>query len=241
MANVSASSFTLDRALAMDGASVTGAILVGDNLFLTRRDDTTDDTGSVRGGTGTRQGYRSAYYYGPTGGRAAVAQAFGVMTAVPFMVSGPDPVLFQKIAYRVTSAGGTSAIVKNAIYADNGSGRPGALIIGNPTVDFAGLGYQTGAYEGPYANLSAADMNLTLNPGLYWLASVSQGSTSPAPTLMCAQNNIRSSPGDALLSTATAAAPMIGWTQSGVTGNPPANWTGTGLTANPVALYLKAG
>jgi hypothetical protein len=80
------------------------------------------------------------------------------------------PIKTQISAMGFTLYSPSSANVRMGIYADNGNEYPGSLLWDSGTINLSGLMY-------PQANVS-----LTLEPGLYWLAIVSDGSPSVQQT-----------------------------------------------------------
>lgn len=94
-----------------------------------------------------------------------VGMATGNLRAYPFLIK--RNISFDQIILEVTTgAGSTSARV--CLYADNGSGYPGALVANSDvgTYDTTAAAVRTGT---PGANI-------VLTPGLYWIASNANGS-----------------------------------------------------------------
>jgi len=77
---------------------------------------------------------------------------------------------FQAIGTNVTAGGGAGATLRFGIYADNGSGSPGRLLLDSGPVAATGTGAISEA------------ISQVLLPGVYWLAVVAQGSAS-TPTI----------------------------------------------------------
>lgn len=73
----------------------------------------------------------------------------------------------------VTTPGGTGSVVRMGVYADDGTGYPGALLVDAGTVDTTTTGVKT-------LTLGTA---LSLAAGRYWLAGVGQGAPAPNPTM----------------------------------------------------------
>ena len=92
----------------------------------------------------------------------------GKIYAYPILVTRLHT--FTKLGNWVT-AGGTSSVLRFGIYADNGSGAPGNLVLDAGTATAV-----TGAAA------ASGVFSQALSPGLYWLAIV-VNSTSGAPTL----------------------------------------------------------
>lgn len=97
------------------------------------------------------------------------AQADGQAKGIPLPIA--DRTAVDRIACEVTSAGTTGAVVRLGIYEDNGENNPGALLVDAGTVDAT----TTGVKE--------LTISQTLEPGLYWLVAVNQGTPSTTPVL----------------------------------------------------------
>ena len=162
-------------------------------------------------------------YYGPEGARSVVTTTAGTLTAVPFWV--PVAQAFDRIGTEVTVAGAASSVVRLGVYADNGSGLPGALLFEAGTV----AGDSTGAKE--------IKISRTLSAGLYWLGLVGQRGT---PQVRAVSNNILGGAGVSTLAVATGASPRPGYYMAGVSGALPPTWTMSGQTAAPGVVVLRA-
>lgn len=129
---------------------------------------------------------------------------------------------FDRIACRVQTAVAGST-VRLGIYADNGSGRPGALILDAGTVDAATDG------------VKEIVISQSLAAGLYWVGSVSQGG---AP-------NLSSSPAQSAPPTATNNAGNAlyrltgGYYKNGVAGALPDPATPDGAGSNSPTIALR--
>jgi hypothetical protein len=118
--------------------------------------------------------YQSGYYYGLT---AFSTYANSTMTQdrlgyVPFHVW--ETVTFDRIGIEVVT-GQASTTIRLGIYETGTDGRPSALLLDAGTVDSSTSG------------VKEITISEELTPGLYWLASVSQGGTTQ-PTGVAAQN-----------------------------------------------------
>lgn len=83
-------------------------------------------------------------------------------------------VKLAKIGAEVTAAGDAGSTVRIGIYADNGNGYPGALVA------------DCGTIPGDAVAVAEITVNLTLNPGLYWVGMCVQGVTTTQPTVRTA-------------------------------------------------------
>jgi len=95
------------------------------------------------------------------------------LRATPFHVAVQTN--FDQIAAEVTGVIAAST-VRLGVYADDGRGLPGALLL------------DAGTINGNSATVQAIAINLNLSPGRYWLCAVSQGG---APTM---RTNLSGSP-----------------------------------------------
>jgi hypothetical protein len=98
--------------------------------------------------------------------------------AEPFIVGSAHT--FPNLAIEFQIAGSTGAVCRVGIYADNGAGYPGALVLD------AGAIPATVAHVGIPQLAALAE---ALPPGLYWLCVAGQGSPTTQPTLVAGTNN----------------------------------------------------
>lgn len=167
--------------------------------------------------------FTTSLYYGPEGARSTVTPVDGSASAVPFWVSSARS--FDRIGCEVTVAGAASSVVRLGIYADNGSGTPGVLILDAGTVAGDSLGTKE------------ITVSQALSGGLYWLVAVGQGGT---PQLRAVVNNLLGGAGVSSLAVATGASPRCGYTMTGTSGALPGTFTSTGQTALPGLVVLRA-
>ena len=71
-----------------------------------------------------------------------------------------------------TAAGEATAVLRIGIYADNGNGWPGSLVLDAGTVSMSGT-----------AAVQEVTVSLTLTPGVYWVGGVVQGAATTQPTV----------------------------------------------------------
>jgi hypothetical protein len=130
------------------------------------------DTASAGGGAGFTP-LNGNYYFVNSQQAAATSAAHGYnsLRVTPFTVPGPTSV--SKLFAEYTAAGDAASVIRLGIYADDGSGRPGALIVEGSTTP------STGGTPGPIETVASA----ALSPGtVYWIGGVIQGSGTQ-PTL----------------------------------------------------------
>lgn len=82
----------------------------------------------------------------------------------PFIVQ--RPLTLGSICYELVSAC-TNGLLRAGVYADDGGGRPGALLVDAGTVSATTTGIK-----------KWSSLGLALTPGIYWLATVPQGTTA---------------------------------------------------------------
>ncbi len=115
--------------------------------------------------------FKAGFYYSAPEVRGAASLQVPTQNLayfVPFYVS--ETATFDRIGIRI-STNQASTNGRLAIYADDGHGAPGTLVLDAGTVDTA-----------TSATSVEATISQQLNPGLYWLACVTQGGTTQ-PTL----------------------------------------------------------
>lgn len=167
--------------------------------------------------------FGASLYYGPQGGRAVGRPADGQLTTVPFWV--PAAQAWDRIGCAVTVAGTTRTVLRLGVYADDGTGRPGRLVLDAGTVSAA----TTGPKE--------AKIALNLPAGLYHLAMAAQGGS---PQVRATSHQVLGSAGAGSLAAATGATPPTGWTMTGVRGALPTTFAGSGQTSTPGVVVLRA-
>ncbi len=167
--------------------------------------------------------FTAGLYYGPEGTRTTVNLTAGTGHAIPFWVS--NGASFDRIGAEVTVAGAASTVIRLGIYADNGKGTPGALLLDAGTI--AGDA------------VAAAEITISQNipPGLWWLFGVAIGGT---PTVRAISGNIMGGAGVSTLAVATGATPRAGYTMSGVTSTLPSTFTSVGQTGAPMLVVMRA-
>lgn len=157
----------------------------------------------------------------PTGYYYATGQSYSVTTHAtnlsqlrvhPWFV--PHSISITKIGAEITTAGSTGAVVRLGIYADNGAGYPGALVLDAGTIDGTSQTVQD-------ITLGAAQ---PLSRGLYWVGFAAQTATSTIRAFAAPTHPMPIAFG--------ASAPTAGqipatYVQTSVTGSLPANFSST--------------
>lgn len=127
----------------------------------------------------------------------------------------PNTVTLTRIGAEVIAAGDAGCKFRLGIYADDGSGYPGALVL------------DAGTIAGDAATAQEIVISQALSPGLYWVGGASQIITTTGPTMRTV-NTALAMPTLRLGATMpSAAAVSFGFTQPSVTGALPANYTST--------------
>lgn len=113
----------------------------------------------------------SGNYYFTSGQSATTTASMGannVLKVVPWRV--PSAVTLSKIGCEVTTAGEAGSKVRLGIYAD-ASGVPGALVVDG------------GQINGDSNTVQEATINVSLDPGLYWIGAAAQSAPTTRPTV----------------------------------------------------------
>lgn len=114
------------------------------------------------------------YYFVPNFGNTLTSAGLGNNTfhATPFWI--PNTVEISRIGGEVTVAGDAGSKVRFGIYADDGTGRPGALLL------------DAGQIAGDSATVQEiSGLSLTLASGVYWIGGVIQNAPITQPTMRC--------------------------------------------------------
>lgn len=208
----------------------------GSRAFAPRPVGTT--TGTVAAGNHTHPTaavsviFNGGRYYWPQGGRTTAVQIQSQTYYLPLWCA--ESVTLDRIGIEITSASGVTAghVTRLGIWADNGNGIPGNLLLDAGTV----------------ASDTAATVEATINytistPGLYWLSGTPQGAGTQ-PTYRCVTGTSTVHPVGALtLASATGATVPACYTQTGVTGalTSPASLTSTAQAGLVVVVRAAAG
>jgi len=120
----------------------------------------------IRNGNGMARKLRAnRWFTAPVGSPTAISPTINNLCVVPITIQ--KAINVAQLSLTVTTAVAASTI-RMGIYADNGIGYPGALIIDAGSIDTSTTGNKTIACV------------TTLPPGTYWIAYVSQGTTGVA-------------------------------------------------------------
>lgn len=137
------------------------------------------------------------------------------------------PITIDRIAVNITVAGESGARVRPGIYADSGSGYPGALLLdgGQLAAD---------AVAAPEATVA-----ITLS-GLVWIGGAVQAAPTTQPTVTVTTNLTPPVPASSSTLSSVAGAALAGYSQTGVTGALPANFTASpGFAGNAPRVIVR--
>lgn len=116
-------------------------------------------------------GWTSGQYYfmnSPQSVSTSNALGFGNLRVCPALI--PQTVAINRLAWDVATVGDPAATFRPCIYGDDGTGKPGPLIVEGGDVVLG----TAGQFE--------STVSVTLNPGLYWAGGVVRG-TGTQPTM----------------------------------------------------------
>jgi hypothetical protein len=134
----------------------------------------------------------------------------GNLRCTPFWV--PSSLTLSKIGAEVTSAGDAGSKLRLGIYADDGTGYPGALVV------------DAGTIAGDSATVQEITISQALTPGLYWIACAVQVVVTTQPTVRVLSANTIQTGATAI---PTAGQLWMGYLQASVTGALPGTFTVT--------------
>lgn len=119
----------------------------------------------------------SRYYFCPNNTpTTSTALTNTQMRASPFYV--PNTVTVTRVGAEVTTVGEAGSKVRLGIYADDGTGRPGALVL------------DAGQIAGDSATVQEiTGLSATIGPGWYWSAWAVQSAPTTVPTLRAGQQS----------------------------------------------------
>lgn len=169
------------------------------------------------------------YYWCNSAGNSAsnLTGGFGAERLTPWVVD--VPVAITNLIAEITNAGSAGTTVKLCIYNDDGTGRPGSLLLDAGTIDGATVAVQaTSAFA------------LTVQPGLYWVGGVPQGSGTQPGVRGVGAGIIDCDWGVPLgTSLPAAGANVYGFQKTGVTGVLPDPFGSTTITTAAIRVGIK--
>jgi hypothetical protein len=137
-----------------------------------------------------------------------------------------ETVTIDRLGAEVSAAGEAGSLVRLGIYADDGTGRPGALVL------------DAGTILGDSATVQSITVSQTLTRGWYWFAMVNQNVVTTNPTWRILATTAEAAPMDTI-STPAAGGVVLSLTQAAVTGALPATATPAGRAVYGVAAHVR--
>jgi hypothetical protein len=126
------------------------------------------------------------YYYQPNLGMAtSVTLGNGTLRVQPVYI--PIGCTIQALFSEFTVAGDAPSLLATCVYADNGRGMPGALLITGPTISTGSGNSGSVATAGTAGVYAGAITPQPVSPGIYWIGGVVQGVTTTQPTMRIGQ------------------------------------------------------
>lgn len=125
-------------------------------------------TAFVAGSSFNLHPYRSGLWYFTHGLTRTTASTINERVYLSPLVVHKSAQAFDRIGMDVTTAGNAGSVIRLGIYGDT-AGTPTALVTDAGTIDAATTG------------LKSIVISVTLQPGIYWLATVAQASATTAP------------------------------------------------------------
>lgn len=168
------------------------------------------------------------YYFLPNYGTTTASGALttGSLRMTPFLV--PNAVTLDRIGGEITIIGDVGSKLRIGIYEDDGTGRPGDLIL------------DAGTIAGDSATVQQITINQALDPGIYWIGGAVQTVTVTQPTV-----RIHSTQGVSVVSVdngtsiPTSGAGVLGFSQVGVTGALPSAISSWGLITTAPRIFAR--
>ena len=161
--------------------------------------------------------YVSGNYYlcnSPSGSSTNGALGNGTLRLGGWLVT--TPVTITRLFTDFTVAGEANSVFRIGIFADDGSGRAGALVLDAGTIS-TGTGNAGTVATGGTPGVYELTVSITLQPGLYWVGGAVQGAPTTQPTMRTVSNPL--SPGGPMGTTLPAAGGSHGgYIATGVTG-----------------------
>lgn len=163
------------------------------------------------------------YYFAPAGAHTTSASlGNGSLRLSPFFV--PNPVTLSRIGGEITVVGDAASVLRLGIYNDDGTGRPGNLVL------------DAGTISGNSATVQEITISQPLNAGWYWFGGAVQGVTTTQPTVRTL-NVIQSIDVGTVIPASGMS--MINFLMSGVTGALPSVTSGLGTGGGGPRVFLK--
>lgn len=166
------------------------------------------------------------YYFCPNTNSLSTSATLGNSTLRALAFYVPNTVSITKIGAEITSAGEAGSKLRLGIYSDDGTGRPGSLLV------------DAGQIAGDSATVQEITLAtpLSIGPGWYWAAGAVQSAPSSQPTVRIA--SILSAPTDVGTSIPSAGLGTYGWGATSISGAFPSTLTVTPVSTAP-RIFVK--
>jgi hypothetical protein len=166
-----------------------------------------------------------SYYF--SAGQAATASSAtlgtGTLRLAPFWI--PNAVTLTRLGADVATVGEAGSKFRIGLFADNGSGLPGSLIL------------DAGTINGDSATIQEITVSQALAPGLYWFGGAIQVVTTTQPTMRTGTPWAHVPLG--VPATPAANTTILGYAQTGVTGALGNFSYSSALASNPPRIHFK--
>lgn len=167
------------------------------------------------------------YYMGPQPWSAATSNTLGNGTLRVFPLYIPNQITLTKIGAEVTSTGEAGSKFRIGIYADDGTGYPGSLVL------------DAGQIAGDSATVQELSVSTAIAAGWYWFGGAVQSAPTTQPTMRIAAVGTT-----ALMSSGTSApsagVAWVGVAQTSVTGALPSTFgTPSGTAGSFARIHFK--
>lgn len=150
------------------------------------------------------------YYFTPNG-TVATSASLGPATLRVAKKYVPNRVTITRMGAEITTVGDAGSKLRLGIYADDGTGRPGSLVL------------DAGTINGDSATVQEiAGLATTIGPGWYWFGGAIQLVTVTQPTIRFLNEPDREMD---IAAIPTAGQLVVGFTMTGVTGALPSTFT----------------
>lgn len=159
------------------------------------------------------------YYVVPPVQSSGTSATLGVGTLRLQMFMAPNACTLSRIGAEVVTPGDAGSKFRLGIYNDDGTGRPGALLI------------DAGVIAGDSGTVQELTINQSISAGIYWIGGAVQIVTTTQPTMRTSSQG-----GTQYVEASVGSAPPSNWGNIGVTG------TGVvGALPNPFVFANYAG
>lgn len=180
----------------------------------------------LRGGQHSQR--TGTYYFASSAAASAGVSTLGngSLRVSPMIVT--RTMTIDRLGSEVATVGDVGSKVRLGIYSDDGTGRPGNLLI------------DAGQIAGDSATVQELTISQQLTPGIYWFGGVVQSVTTTQPSVRCAANWFAPIPVGISTALPGAAASAIGHSHASVTAALPTTFTTTpGATVSVPRLFYR--